>query len=92
MKRTILFAGFISACFIAAIGVVINNQKSSAHQDDIAVKNMEALTDGESSGNIVDCFSRFNRYYGKSDYDCGPCVRVYDQEGYDSRRSCHYSN
>lgn len=83
-KHVILF--FL--VFSALVGYNLYCAQGTNELSDIALANAEALAEGESSGNTVDCYSSSDSKRGASYYDCGTCSRQFNSVGTGNMRQC----
>ena len=59
-------------------------------EDDLLLANAEALADGEGESNYNLCYYESVVRKGRTYYDCGSCVKVYDERGKGHVSKCFY--
>ncbi len=91
MRKKILGASFVVAIMtVAGYNVYMSQTRNS--MSDLVLANVEALANNgpETNGNTVDCYSSSDPKKGASYYDCGPCEKVHNSKGVDTKRECIY--
>lgn len=88
MKKVLL--GFTCLSILGILG--LNNWLNAKEFNDLALENIEALANGESGGNTVDCYSSSDPKRGASYYDCGTCSRQFNSKGTGNMRQCTVPN
>ena len=92
IKKKILSGVFVVAiAAIAAVNVNFNSEAENALSA-LNMANVEALADGESSGNNYNlCYSESKVRTGYTYYACGDCPnKVYDEQGKGTVSKCFY--
>lgn len=75
--------------FLSIVGIFgFNNVLNEKEYNELALENIEALANGESGGNTVDCYSNSESKRGASYYDCGTCSRQFNSKGTGNMRQC----
>ncbi|MFQ7268407.1 MAG: hypothetical protein ACLRPS_16460 [Paraprevotella clara] len=57
-------------------------------ESDLLLANAEALATDDESPSYRICYWKSKVRVGQSYYDCGPCVKVYDEKGKGSTSKC----
>lgn len=74
MKKIIRVAFAATFACIAGYGVYTSQQESGLSE--LALANIEALANGEGSGEIIKCYSSLEYELGSSVVDCANCELV----------------
>ena len=91
MKKKLIFAGAVVLMAAAAVTAYMANYRPDPF--DLLNANIEALaqdeTDqGESGNQGIVCQSKSKVKPGCTYYDCGPCIKVYNEEGRGNYSKC----
>lgn len=81
----------LCSAVIAVATVVVGGMSmgKSANTQDIALANIEALTENEiGSGSSIPCHSNASRDYNKSYVDCASCRRIEGWKGTGTQAAC----
>ena len=85
---------FSGAVVFAALLIFMLSWKNSMNSQktlSLVMQNVEALSEGDVSGsNYHICFHRSKVMVGRTYYDCGSCVKVYDEDGRGKYSKCFY--